>query len=34
MLDLSQVRLKLIDPAWQYARIKFVQDSQARKPSF
>ena len=34
LLELSKVRLKLIDPAWQNARIKFVQDSQARKPSF
>lgn len=33
-LELSQVRLQLTDPAWQNARIKFVEDSKATKPSF
>ena len=31
-LELSQVALSLTDPAWQAARIKFVQDRQAVRP--
>lgn len=34
MLELNQVHMALTDPAWQNARIKFVQDSKATKPSF
>jgi hypothetical protein len=33
-LELSQVSMKLTDPAWQNARIKFVHDSQHTKPNF
>ena len=33
-LQLSQVKMTLVDPAWQNARIKLVNDSNARKPSF
>ena len=32
VLDLSQVALKLTDPAWQAARIGFVQGRQAVQP--
>ena len=31
-LDLSQVQLTLTDPAWQQARIRFVQERQAVQP--
>ena len=31
-LDLSQVQLTLTDPAWQQARIRFVQGQQAVQP--
>lgn len=31
-VELSQVALSLTDPAWQAARIKFVQDRQAVRP--
>ena len=31
-LDLSQVQLKLTDPAWQQARIRFIQGQQAVQP--
>ncbi|RZI59614.1 MAG: hypothetical protein EOP14_04120 [Pseudomonas sp.] len=34
ILEVSQVRMTLTDPAWQKARISFVNDSQKRKPSF
>ncbi|RZI76867.1 MAG: hypothetical protein EOP13_00560 [Pseudomonas sp.] len=34
VLELSQVRMTLTDPAWQKARISFMNDSQKRKPSF
>ena len=32
-LELSQVEMKLTDPAWQAARIKFVQEHQAVRPN-
>ena len=32
-LELSQVDMKLTDPAWQAARIKFVQEHQAVRPN-
>ena len=31
-LDLSQVQLMLTDPAWQQARIRFIQGQQAIQP--
>ena len=31
-LDLSQVQLTLTDPAWQQARINFIQGQQAVEP--
>ena len=34
VLEVSQVRMTLTDPAWQKARITFMNDSQKRKPSF
>ena len=34
LLNLSQVELKLTDPAWQAARIRFVQERQAAQPRF
>lgn len=34
VLEVSQVRMTLTDPAWQKARISFVNESQKRKPSF
>lgn len=34
ILEVSQVRMTLTDPAWQKARVSFVNDSQKRKPSF
>jgi len=34
MLELSQVKMRLTDPTWGQARIKFMQDAQAVKPSF
>ena len=34
VLQLSQVQMTLIDPAWQDARIKYLEDKQAVKPSF
>ena len=33
-LELRQVELNLTDPTWQTARINFVNDSKATKPSF
>lgn len=32
-LELSQVDMKLTDPAWQAARIKFVQEHQTVRPN-
>lgn len=32
-LELSQVAMTLTDPAWQVARIKFVQERQAVRPN-
>lgn len=32
-LELSQVAMKLTDPAWQAARVKFVQERQAVRPN-
>lgn len=34
VLKLSQVQMTLIDPAWQNARIRYLEDKQAVKPSF
>ncbi len=33
-LTLSQVKMELIDPAWTYARIRFVEASKTVKPAF
>ncbi|RYF47686.1 MAG: hypothetical protein EOO38_11680 [Cytophagaceae bacterium] len=34
VLEVSQVRMTMNDPAWQKARISFINESQKRKPSF